>query len=52
MGFDPYAFVKPKTKQDYIAMLDEAIRMGKELNRMLGTLFDLANVASRKRADG
>lgn len=41
MNFNPYGFIAPKTKQEYIALLDEAIRMGKELNAMWDEAFDL-----------
>lgn len=39
MKFDPYGFIAPKTKQDYIALLDEAIEMGKTLNGMWEQAF-------------
>jgi len=37
--FDPYAFVAPQTKADYIALLDEAILMAHELGAMWDGLF-------------
>lgn len=43
MKFDPNGFIAPKTKQDYIALLDEAIRMSKELNAMWERAFSCAN---------
>jgi uncharacterized membrane protein YebE (DUF533 family) len=30
--FNPYAMIKPSTEQEYLALLDEAIRMVDELN--------------------
>ncbi|WP_374697277.1 hypothetical protein LQZ44_11900 [Alcaligenes nematophilus] len=42
MNFNPYGFIAPKTKQEYIALLDEAILMGQELNRMWETSFSYA----------
>jgi hypothetical protein len=30
--FNPYAFIKPSTKREYLALLDEAIRMVDEFN--------------------
>lgn len=42
MNFNTHAFVAPKNKQEYIALLDEAIRMGKELNEMWKEAFSYA----------
>lgn len=33
-----YAFKEPKTKADFILLLDEAINIGKELNNQLDEL--------------
>jgi len=35
MGFDIYAFVNPKTKEDYSALLDEALREADNINQHL-----------------
>lgn len=35
LKFDIYAMVNPKTDEDYIALLEEAIRMADELNDQL-----------------
>ena len=43
MNFDVRGFIAPKTKQDYIALLDEAIEMGKNLNAMWERAFSYAN---------
>lgn len=40
-NFNPYAFSAPRNKDEYIALLDEAIRMGKELNAMWEEVFSL-----------
>lgn len=42
MNFNPYGFIAPQTKQEYIALLDEAIRMGQELSAMWDDAFDLS----------
>ncbi|MFC3863710.1 hypothetical protein [Alcaligenes aquatilis] len=39
MNFNLNGFIAPKTKQEYIALLDEAILMGQELNKMWETSF-------------
>lgn len=35
LNFNIYAFVKPASKEEYLALLDEAIRMARELTDML-----------------
>jgi hypothetical protein len=42
MNFNLTGFIAPKTKQEYIALLDEAIRMGDELSDMWADAFDAA----------
>ncbi len=50
MKFDPYGFIAPKTRQDYIALLDEAIQMGKNLNDMWEQAFKLVKRPDEKSA--
>lgn len=38
-NFNPNGFIAPKTKQEYIALLDEAIRMADELADMWSATF-------------
>jgi hypothetical protein len=35
LGFNPYAFVRPQTPEEYSALLDEALRMAEELEEMI-----------------
>lgn len=35
LNFNIYAFVKPTTRAEYSALLDEALRMGEELEQMI-----------------
>lgn len=46
MKFNPYGFIAPKTKQDYIALLDEAIRMSDELASMWNEALAVAQKSS------
>lgn len=38
--FDPYAMVCPKTEQDILALLDEAIAEAARLNEILSEIFE------------
>ena len=40
MGFDPEAMVKPKSKQDFLALLEEAHRVCDELAESFNTVFE------------
>lgn len=42
LKFNIYAMTKPQTQEEYSALLDEAIRMGEELNGMWEEIFRLA----------
>ena len=41
LKFDIYALVKPKTKEDYIALLDEALLILDDLNDLIDQIFNL-----------
>lgn len=47
LKFDIYALVNPKTNEDYIALLEEAICMVDELNNQL---IELENILKLKRS--
>lgn len=47
LNFNPYAFIAPRTKAEFVALLDEAILMGQQLNTMLDEAF-----AHVRRGDG
>lgn len=36
MGFNIYAFIRPRTRKEYSALLDEGLAELKNLNRILG----------------
>jgi hypothetical protein len=38
LKFNIYAFVKPTTRQEYSALLDEAVRMAEELEQMVDNM--------------
>ncbi len=50
MNFNPYGFIAPNNKQEYIALLDEALRMGKELNTMWKDAFDYTHPSETIKA--
>jgi hypothetical protein len=39
MDFNPYAFVAPTTPQEYMALLDEGIRLMEQLNQQMDDTF-------------
>lgn len=51
MGFDIYAMVKPKTKADYAALMEEALAMSELLNEQLDDVFEKC-AAARAQAQG
>lgn len=50
MKFNPYGFIAPKTKQEYIALLDEAILMADDIAAQWDAIFNTAE-NSKKSAE-
>lgn len=40
MNFNPYAFVSPSNRAEYIELLDEAVMMAEELSELWDQVFD------------
>ncbi|WP_162570724.1 hypothetical protein [Variovorax sp. PBL-E5] len=49
LGFDIYAMVKPKTKADYIALLDEALSLIQQVNEQLDAVFEACQAEQDKK---
>ena len=46
LKFNIYGFIAPRTRSEYIALLDEALRLADDLNDQLDTISALAAVAA------
>ena len=51
LGFNPYAFVNPRTKEEYSALLDEALRMAKGLEEMVDQISDHLERNAKRKSD-
>jgi hypothetical protein len=52
LGFDIYAMVKPKTKADYIALLEEALSLIQQVNEHLDDVFNACEDEQRRKRKG
>jgi hypothetical protein len=51
LGFNPYAFVNPRTKEEYSALLDEALRMAEDLEEMIDQISDHLERNAKRKSD-
>ena len=50
MNFNPYGFIAPKNRQEYIALLDEALHMAQEVNSMWKDAFSYTQPQETQKA--
>ena len=49
MGFDPYALVKPKTKEDVAALLKEAVLVKEQMHEVLDKIIEIRQQGERRQ---